>query len=249
MTAFGSPIAAVATALGFYGEGKIDQKKTLLATVATWFPQTRFESFVYIFPTIIPILGIVSLAYLSLFILNITIVALLVLIASRVILAQKDCEFAYENKRKNIVLKTALKRCSLNLVNLLKRVVFFAFSVSVLVFAFIDLGLFDTISGHLDWMLLPSEALAIVPLVASNPMAAYVAVSDLMEIKLLDFKLALLTLLVGNLLVSARYILTHKLLYYFGIFEPVPSLKIISVSAGLRLGLTVLMIFALLLTL
>ena len=35
MTAFGSPIVAVAMILGFCGEGKIDQKETLLATVAT----------------------------------------------------------------------------------------------------------------------------------------------------------------------------------------------------------------------
>ncbi|WP_269851382.1 nucleoside recognition domain-containing protein [Methanosarcina horonobensis] len=48
MTAFGSPIAAVAMISEFYGEGKINQKETLLATVATWFPQTIYESFVYI---------------------------------------------------------------------------------------------------------------------------------------------------------------------------------------------------------
>lgn len=249
MAAFGSPITAVAMISEFYGEGKIDQRETLLATVATWFPQTIFESFVYIFPTIIPILGIVGLAYLSLFILNGIIVALLVVIAGRVLLAQKDCEFASENERKNIVLRTALKRGLLNSVNLLKRVVLFAFPVSVLVFVLIDLGLFDTVSGHLDWMPLPSEALAIVPLVVANPTAAYITVSNLLETEVLDFKLALLTLLVGNLLVSARYILTHRLPYYSGIFGPVLSLKIISVSAGLRLGLTVLMIFALLLML
>lgn len=48
MTAFGSPITTVAMSSKFYGEGKIDQKETLLATVATWFPQTIYESFVYI---------------------------------------------------------------------------------------------------------------------------------------------------------------------------------------------------------
>ena len=57
MTAFGSPIAAVAMISEFYGEGKIDQKETLLATVATWFPQTIYESLVYISPTIVPVLG------------------------------------------------------------------------------------------------------------------------------------------------------------------------------------------------
>ncbi|WP_440955805.1 hypothetical protein ACSAZK_02225 [Methanosarcina sp. Mfa9] len=65
-----------------------------------------------------------------------------------------------------------------------------------------------------------------------------------MEAEVPDFKLALLTLLAGNL-VSTRYILTHRLACYSGIFGPVLSLKIISVSAGLRLGLTGLMILVL----
>lgn len=250
MTAFGSPIAAVAMISEFYGEGKINQKETLLATVATWFPQTIYESFVYISPTIIPVLGIVGIAYLSLFVLNGTIVALLVFIAGRALLTRKnctDCEFASETEDRKLVIKTALKRSVLNSVKLLKRVVLFAFPVSILVFVLIDLGAFDILSQYLGWMPLPPEALAVVPLVVANPTAAYVTVADLMETEVLDFKLALLTLLAGNLLVSTRYILTHRLPYYSGIFGPGLSLKIISVSAGLRLGLTVLMILTLLL--
>lgn len=102
---------------------------------------------------------------------------------------------------------------------------------------------------YLGWMPLPPEVLAIIPLVVANPTAAYVTVADLMETDVLNLKLALLTLFAGNLLVSTRYILTHSLPYYSGIFGPVLSLKIITVSAGLRLGLTVLMILTLVLAL
>lgn len=98
-------------------------------------------------------------------------------------------------------------------------------------------------------MPLPPEVLAIIPLVVANPTAAYVTVADLMETDVLNLKLALLNLFAGNLLVSTRYILTHRLPYYSGIFGPVLSLKIITVSAGLRLGLTVLMILTLVLAL
>lgn len=83
MTAFGSPITAVAMLSEFHGEGKIDEKETLLATVATWFPQTIYESFVYISTAVVPILGVVGIAYLSLFVLNGTIVTLLMFIAGR----------------------------------------------------------------------------------------------------------------------------------------------------------------------
>jgi hypothetical protein len=252
MTAFGSPIAAVAMISEFYGEGKIDQKETLLATVATWFPQTIYESLVYISPTIIPVLGVVGIAYLSLFVLNGTVVALLVFIAGRAVLTRKDCTdfaFAPETGDRKLVIRTVLKRSVINSVSLLKRVLLFAFPASVLVFVLIDLGAFDALSKYLGWMPLPPEALAIIPLVVANPTAAYVTVADLMETEILDFKLALLTLLAGNLLVSIRYILTHRLPYYSGIFGPVLSLKIISVSAGLRLGLTILMILTLVLAL
>ncbi|KKG15299.1 hypothetical protein EO98_08555 [Methanosarcina sp. 2.H.T.1A.6] len=245
MTAFGSPITSVAMLSEFYDEGKIDQKETLLATVATWFPQEIYESLVYISPTIVPILGVVGIAYLSLFVLNDTIVALLVLIAGRALLTRKDCEFASETGDKKLVIRTTLKRSVINSVKLLKRVVLVAFPVSILVFVLIDLGTFDAFSQYLGWMPLPPEALAIIPLVVANLTAAYVTVADLMETEVLDIKLALLTLLVGNLLVSTRYILTHRLPYYSGIFGPVLSLKIVSASAGLRLGLTVLMIFTL----
>ena len=98
-------------------------------------------------------------------------------------------------------------------------------------------------------MPLPPEALAVIPLELANPMAAYIVLADLMDAGILDFKLALLTLLVGHLPVSLRYIITHRLPYYSGIFGPVMSVKVISVSAGLQLGLTVLMILALVLLL
>jgi len=279
MTAFGSPIAAVAMISEFYSEGKIDQKETMLATVATWFPQTIYESLVYISPTIVPVLGVVGIAYLSLFVLNGTIVALIMFLAGRVFLTRKDCEFPAETecmstKGKNTecrntecrntecrnteygkkgdlkpedrkpVIKTALKRSVTNSVKLLKRVVLVAFPISILVFVLIDLGAFDALR-YPGWMPLPAEALTVIPLVVANPTAAYVTVAGLMDTEVLDFKLALLTLLAGNLLVSTRYILTHRLPYYSGIFGPSLSLKILSVSAGLRLGLTGLMILAL----
>jgi hypothetical protein len=259
MTAFGSPIAAVAMISEFYSEGKIDQKETLLVTVATWFPQTIYESFVYISPTIVPVLGVVGIAYISLFVLNGTIVALIVLLAGRALLTRKACEFVAETEGRNIeygekgnrkpedkklAIKVALKRSVLNSVKLLKRVVLVAFPVSVLIFVLIDLGAFDALP-YPGGMPLPAEALTVIPLVVANPTAAYVTVAGLMDTEILDFKLALLTLLAGNLLVSTRYILTHRLPYYSGIFGPALSLKIISVSAGLRLGLTSLMILAL----
>ncbi|AKB47444.1 putative cobalt transporter in sulfate-reducing delta-proteobacteria [Methanosarcina sp. Kolksee] len=239
MTALGSPITAVAMISEFYGEGndgkgKINRKETSLTTVATWFPQTIYEILVYISPIIIFFLGVVGIAYISLFILNSTIVALLAFTAGiaflvrKECLSRKDCEFVsknksqkfvFENKSPKIVFRATLKQSVLNSVSLLKRIVLFAFPVSIFVFVLIDPGIFDTVSQNLEWILLPPEALATIPLVIASPAAAYVTITDLLEAKVPDFKLALQTLLAGNFLVSTRYILTHRLPVLFRNFR------------------------------
>lgn len=172
MTAFGSPITAVGMISEFYNEGKINKKETLLATVSTWFPQTIYETFVYISPTIIPVLGVVGIAYLSLFVLNGAIVAVLMFMAGRALLTRNDCEFVAESDGKKVVIGTALKRSVKSSASLLKRIVLVALPLSIIAFVLIDLGAFDVLSRYLGWMPLPPEALAIIPLGVANPMAA-----------------------------------------------------------------------------
>ena len=164
---------------------------------------------------------------------------MLMFIAGRVLLARKDCEIVAESESQKVVIRTALKRSVNSSLNLLKRIVLIALPVSIIAFVLIDLGVFDVLP----------EALAVIPLELANPTVAYITLADLMDAGIIDFKLALLTLLLGHLLVSLRYIISHRLPYYSGIFGPVMSLKVISVSAGLQLGLTVLMILALVLLL
>ncbi len=244
ITAFGSPIAAVAMVAELYAEKKIDQKEALLVTVATWFPQTIYETIAYIFP-IIPLLGMVGIAYIFLFVLNGIIVAILMFIIGRALLTEKNYEFVRDNEK--IAVKAALKRSVKSSINLLKRLMIVGLPVSIVAIALINIGIFDALPKYLGWMPLPPEALAIIPLKIANPMAAYITLADLMKTGILDFKLALLTLLIASAFVSLRYIFAHRLPYYFGIFGPVVGVKITSVSATLRLGLTGLMIFALIL--
>lgn len=67
LVAFGSPQAAVAMLAGLRQEGRISRRETLLAAVGTWFPQTVYESVVYLAPAAIPFLGTVGLAYIGFF--------------------------------------------------------------------------------------------------------------------------------------------------------------------------------------
>mgnify|MGYP000176751260 CR=1 FL=1 len=246
ITAFGSPIAAVGMVAELYAEKEITQREAVLVTVATWFPQTIYETFAYIFP-IIPLLGTVGVAYVVLFVLNGLVVAVLMFALGSVLLTGKSYEFVEAEEREKIVVKTAFKRSVTSSLRLLRRVVAIGLPVSVAAFILIDFGIFDALPRYLGWMPLPAEALAIIPLKLANPMAAYVTFADLMNAGILDFKSGLLTLLVASAFLSLRYILAHRLPYYFGIFGPALGVKITSVSVGLRLGLTGLMIFLLVL--
>ena len=152
--------------------GKINRKEALLATVAIWFPQTIYEAFAYIAPTIVPVLGMLGIVYLALFVLNGMVVAVLMFIAGRVLLARKDCEFVAESGSEKVVIRTTLKRSVNSSLHLLKRIVLIALPMSIIAFVLIDLGVFDALPRYLGWMPLPPEALAVIPLELANPMAA-----------------------------------------------------------------------------
>lgn len=244
ITAFGSPIAAAAMLAELYTEKKIDQKEVLLATVATWFPQTIYESIAHMSP-IIPLLGIVGIAYIFLFVSNGLIVAILMFIIGGIFLTEKNYEFVNNNEK--IVFKTAIKKSTKSSISLLRRVMIIGLPISIVAIIIIDMGIFDTLTIYLSWLHLPPEALAIIPLQIANSMAAYVTLADLMRTGTLDFKSALLTLLVANFFSSLRYLFGHRLPYYFGIFGSMIGMKITWVIATLRLGLNCLTIFVLIL--
>lgn len=243
MIAFGSPIAAVAMIGEFYSEKKVDRREALIATIATWFPHSIFDGFVYIAPVIIPLLGVLGITYVLLFVFNGVIVTMLMLIIGRVLLTEKKHEFVMDNDK--VPLKTALKASIKSSTRLLKQFIVIALPVSIIAFILIDMGIFDGLPQQLDWIPLPPESLTIIPLQIANPMASYIMLADLMNTGLLDFKLALLTLLIAGVFVGFRYIFAHSLPYYSGIFGPILGTRIILISAVLQLGLTVLMIVVL----
>ncbi len=244
ITAFGSPVTAAAMIAGLYTEKKIDQKEALLATVATWFPQTVYEVIVYTSP-LIPLLGIVGIVYICLFLLNGMIVSVLMFTLGRILLTEKNYEFLKDNEK--IIFKTALKKSTKNSINLLRRLMTIGLPVSIIAIVLIDMGSFEKLDVYLYWLPLPSEALATIPLQIANSMAAYVTLADLMKSGTLDFKSTLLTLLVANVFTSLRYLFAQRLPYYFGIFDVRMGMKIVSLIATLRLGLNCLVIFILVL--
>ncbi|WP_440955806.1 hypothetical protein ACSAZK_02230 [Methanosarcina sp. Mfa9] len=76
-------------------------------------------------------------------------------IAGRAFLSGEDCVFAAGIESRKVAIRTALKRSLKHSAGLLKRVVFVAFPVSIIVFVLIDMGTFDALSQYSGWMPLP----------------------------------------------------------------------------------------------
>lgn len=238
LVAFGSPPTAAAMIAGFFQQGKISPRETLLAAVGTWFPQTVYESIVHLAPVAIPFLGAVGLAYIGFFLANGFLVSGVVFIAAAFLLAKNAAEAPPAGQREKPAWREALRRCLRQTVFVLKRMVLFALPVSIAALVFVNSGILKNLPDSFMGFVLPPEALAAIPVCLANPMAAYAMIADLLQREILDFRLTLLTLLMANFVTSLRYILAHRLPYHMGIFGARMGLRITAVGTLLRLGWT-----------
>ncbi|MFZ5648923.1 MAG: nucleoside recognition domain-containing protein [Bacillota bacterium] len=242
LVAFGSPPTAAAMLAGFFQEGKIGPRETLLAAVGTWFPQTVYESIVHLAPAAIPFLGVVGLAYIGFFLANGFLVSGLVFIAAAFLLSKNSAESSSSAEREKPSWREVMRRCLEQTFFVLKRMILIALPVSVAVLVFVNSGILKNLPGSFIGFALPPEALTAIPVCLANPVAAYAMLADLLQRDILDFRLTLLTLLMANFVTSLRYILTHRLPYHMGIFGAGMGLRVTAVGALLRLGWTVFFI-------
>lgn len=243
LVAFGSPPTAVAMLAGLHREGKISRRETLLTGVAMWFPQTVYESIVYLAPTVIPFLGMVGLVYIALFLANGLLVSGVAFVAGIFLLhaVNNDPALLPETSRERPwpeVLRECLKRT----VWVLKRMVLLALPVSIAVLLLIETDWFKNLMSTFSGLALPPEALTAIPVCFANPVAAYALLGDLLARDVLSPRMVLLTLMLANLATSLRYILAHRLPYYTGLFGIRLGLQITFAGALLRLGWTAVFI-------
>jgi len=238
LVAFGSPPTATAMLAGFFQEGKISPRETMLATVGTWFPQTVYESIVYLAPAAMPFLGTVGLAYMGLFLANGLLVSGVIFAAAAFLLSDNGTEPAPVAAGESKPWREVLVRCVKLTCFVLKRMVLLALPISIVALLLVNSGVFNNLTDSLGGLVLPSEAITAIPVCLANPVAAYAMLGDLLHRELLNPRQTLLTLLLANLFTSLRYILAHRLPYYMGIFGVRMGLKITTVGALLRLGWT-----------
>ncbi|MBE0466147.1 MAG: hypothetical protein IBX71_02840, partial [Candidatus Desulforudis sp.] len=243
LVAFGSPPTAVAMLAGLHREGKISRRETLLTGVAIWFPQTVYESIVYLAPTAIPFLGIAGLMYIALFLANGLLVSGVAFVAGVFLLRAVDNAPApLPGAGRERPWPEVFRECLKRTVWVVKRMVLLALPVSIAALLLIDTAWFQDLMESFPGLGLPPEALAAIPVCFANPVAAYAMLGDLLTREILSPRLVLLTLLLANLVTSLRYILAHRLPYYTGLFGIGLGLQITFAGALLRLGWTAVFI-------
>lgn len=236
ITAFGSPQAAIAMIAELYKNREINRTEAYIASIATWFPQTIYESVAFIAPVAIPLLGTIGVIYLGLFIVNGIVVACIAILAGRILLDNGySRNFEIPSKDLRSAIFSGFKKSKPTL----KRYVVVALPFTVAAFILIDIGIIN-----FDFPLpLPSEALAIIPLRVASPLAAYVALSEIMDV--ITPKQALIVLLIASLIGSLRYIFAHRLPYYVGLFGVDLGTKIALVGGILRICVNIVIILVL----
>ncbi len=224
---FFNPTAGKATLAGFYHEGKIGDKETILTVVMSTFPIVVGESLFRVHaPIALVLLGpFIGSIYIALSLLSAFLQSLAAFVYAKirfppqpyVYVEEEIYEYA-EKTPKNQKLKTALKKS----FSTLKRVL----PIMVVAFLVIDflftLSLMNTISVIFDPVLrvldLPGEVITALVADLAHFSAGYAIVAALLAKGAITAKQAILTLLIGSMLIITLVYLKYSLSMYISLF-------------------------------
>jgi len=246
LTAFVSPASANSMLMEFYNKKLIKRKELIIGSLVNSFPSIVMH-WRYTIPVILPLLGVTGLIYFSLLMMIGLIKTSIILIASRLILPEKDDD--REIKIKSIPpLKEAFKISLRNSKKTMWRILIVTIPLTFIVFILIDIGIFkilaDYLKGITEYFPIPAEGLPIIAAQFANTVAAWTIAGNLLSQGVLNSREIILTLLVGNIL-SSIIKLRFSIPYYFGIFGTKLGSKILAISTILRI-LIILMIIGIL---
>jgi len=223
---FFNPTAGKATLAGFYHEGKIGDKETILTVVMSTFPIILGESLFRVHaPIALVLLGpFIGSIYIALSLLSAFIQSFAAFVYAKIHLPPKpyvEEEEIYEYAEKtpeNQKLKTALKKS----FSTLKRVL----PIMVVAFLVVDLlftlSLMNTISVIFDPVLrvldLPGEVITALVADLAHFSACYAIVAALLAKGVITAKQAILTLLIGSMLIITLVYLKYSLSMYISLF-------------------------------
>ena len=222
---FFDPTAGKSTLAGFYHEGKINESETILTLVMSTFPIVVGESLFRVHaPIALVLLGpVIGSIYIALTLLSAFIQSLGAFVYAKLCFPQPACVdeeiyAAATETTKNQKLKTALKKS----FAMLKKVV----PIMVIAFLVVDilftLGLMDNISVIFDPILrvlnLPGEVITALVADLAHFSAGYAIVAALLAKGVITAKQAILTLLIGSMLMITLVYLKYSLPMYTSLF-------------------------------
>jgi hypothetical protein len=222
---FFNPTAGKSTLAGFYQSGEIGDRETIVTLVMSTFPTVVGESLFRVHaPVALVLLGArIGGIYLALGFLAAFLQSLWALVYARLRFVSPVCadESIYTEIPKEPVnqqLKTALKKSYATLIRILPTMVV-AFLIIDLLFT---LGLMDTISVFFDPVLrvldLPGEVVTALVADLAHFSAGYAIAAALLAKGVITAKQAILTLLIGSILIISLIYLKYSLPMYTSLF-------------------------------
>jgi hypothetical protein len=248
-TAFFNPTAGKATLAGFYQEHKIGDTETILTVVMSTFPIVVGESLFRVHvPVALALLGLrIGSIYLALSFLSAFIQSFAAFIYAKLRFPPQACsaEEIYadtkETTAKNQKLKTALSKSFATLKRVLPIMVV-AFLIIDVLFSY---GIMDHVSVVFDPVLrvLDLPGVVITALVAdlAHFSAGYAIVAALLAEEVISPKQAILTLLIGSMLLITMVYLKYSLSMYLSLFGKL-GVKIAAINYASSMIAKVLMI-------
>jgi len=222
---FFNSTAGKATLAGFYNEGKIGDTETILTVVMSTFPIVVGESLFRVHaPIALVLLGpVIGSIYIALSLLSAFIQSLSAFVYAKLRFPPQPCVeeeiYEYADKTpKNQKLKTALKKSFSTLLKVLPIMV-----VAFLVIDFLfTLSIMNTISVIFDPVLrvldLPGEVITALVADLAHFSAGYAIVAALLAKGVITAKQAILTLLIGSMLIITLVYLKYSLSMYISLF-------------------------------
>ncbi len=224
-TSFFDPTTGKSTLAGFYHEGKISDKETILTLLMSTFPIVVGESLFRVHaPIALVLLGpVIGSIYIALTLLAAFIQSFGAFVYAKVRIPAPVCfddeiYGAVSGLSQNEKLNTALKKSFNTLLKVLPIMV-----VAFLIIDFLfELGVMDHISVVFDPILrvldLPGEVITALVADLAHFSAGYVIVAALLAKGVITAKQAILTLLIGSMLVITLVYLKYSLPMYVSLF-------------------------------
>lgn len=238
LTSFASPSSANAMLMNLYSKGVISRRELAINIVVNGFPMIVMH-WRSMLPVLIPLLGMVGLAYFMILVLVEFIEAISGLIVGHFLLEKKDnisfCSPAPSPKYNFFEL---LKKSVASSLPLLKRIILITTPITLVVFMMFSLGLFqaleDIFRSILRFLPLPTQAVPMIVAYLGHHLAGYTVAGNLLAKGVLGAKQIILSLLTAHVLSSVVNIFRWSAPHYLGIFGPKLGTQLMLLSTGLR---------------